>query len=79
VSPRNEARVFAVFEAVGATVGAADEAEGFASENIWDDGLLVKLDEGDIGGVKVKEFDGVPNPVKPPNLEVGVEEGCEEN
>lgn len=73
-SPRNEAKAFAVVEAVGATVGAVDGAEEEVKK--WDDELLVKLEEGDNGGVKEKEPDGVPNPEKPLNLGIGVEDGC---
>lgn len=72
--PRNEAKAFAVVEAVGATVGAVDGVEEEVEK--WNDELLVKLEEGDNGGVKEKEPDGVPNPEKPLNLGVGAEDSC---
>ena len=62
-SARNDAKVFAVLDAVGATVGTLcrGEVEDANEADVAGCGC-------DCGGMKVNEVDGEPKPVKPPNF-----------
>lgn len=76
-SPKNEANVFAVFDAFSAIEGPLDKEEGAPKDDkvcdSWVVGLLVVV----AGGVKEKELLGEPNPEKPPNFGCGVDGACQ--